>query len=236
MKYIRTALLTAITAILCISSFASRGFSSPAAVQDCDLCDQLRISDLKSQIISIATANQTRRDNIQEVRAQLQPLATELIACVPERTEAEKAAQVAGGWYSLWSDYRFGPFVDYAQVYQVVDGDGFYYNISKNSAPFGTFTNYLRGAFSDAGDFLRIEFTRSITVNNWLAAGSDLTDLSDAVESGAINGPDEPRGPIGVQGNLKNAFVDDQLRIVSGRSDGEASDGLFVLIRSEVVR
>jgi hypothetical protein len=195
-----------------------------------------RVAHLKSQIITLATANQTRRDNIVEVRAELQPLVDELLSITPERAESEKAAQVAGGWYSLWSDYRFGPFVDYAQVYQVVDLDGFYYNISRNVAPFGTTTNYLRGAFVDAGSFLRIEFTRSISVNDWLTAGQDLVELSAAVESGAIDGPDDPRGPIGVEGNLQNAYVDSELRIVVGRSDGEPSDGMFVLVRSDVIR
>ena len=217
MKYFCKKLSIGLVATISLTAFATSGISMTDTVTDCS-CDQSQV------------------DNQVQVRAELQPLVTELIACSPERTEAEKLHQVVGGWYSLWSDMRFGPFVDYSQVYQVVDADGFYYNISKNVAPFGVFTNYLRGAFADSGSFLRIEFTRSIAVNGWLAAGLSLTDLSDGVESGAINGPDTPNGPIGVQGNLKNAFVDDQLRIVIGRSDGEPSDSIFVLVRSDFVR
>ena len=236
MKSALKVVLTVLTSILAISILTVPSFGLDDKVVGGRVCDQSRVIELKSQIVSIATSNQTRRDNIDQVQAQLQPLLSELIALVPYRTETDKAYQVAGGWYNLWSNSRFGPFVDYAQVYQVVDKDGFYYNISKNVAPFGTFTNYLRGAFSDAGDYLRIEFTRSITVNGWLNSGLNLSELSDAVESGAIDGPDEPRGPIGVQGDLRNAFVDDQLRIVIGRSDGDAFDSIFILIRSDVVR
>ena len=227
---------TPLSKLAAIFTFATLSIAATEVSAKNVSCPSQRVAELKSQIITIATANQTRRDNILEVRAELQPLVYELLSITPERTESEKAEQVAGGWYSLWSDYRFGPFVDYAQVYQVVDLDGFYYNISRNVAPFGTTTNYLRGKFADAGAFLRIEFTRSFSVSDWLLAGQDLVELSGAAESGVINGPDDARGPIGIQGNLKNAYVDSELRIVVGRSDGEPSDGMFVMLRSDSIR
>ncbi|MCX6116855.1 MAG: hypothetical protein NT027_04890 [Proteobacteria bacterium] len=235
MKSLFGTLPKVLVATIGLFAFANSGMSTTDASSDLR-CSQRGVAKIKKKIIAISTANQTKIDNRVQVRAELQPLVNRLLACTPERTEAAKLHQVAGGWYSLWSDYGFGPFVDYSQVYQVVDADGFYYNVSKNVAPFGTFVNYLRGSFVDSGSFLRIEFTRSIAVTGWLESGLKLSDLSDDVESGAINGPDTPNGPIGVKGNLKNAYVDDHLRIVTGRSDGEASDGMFVLVRSDTIR
>lgn len=214
-------------AILTVFALASSPIATAAGVD--------RIDELKSEIISIARDNQLRQDNLAEVRAELQPLVDELVSLVPARTEAEKKDQVVGSWRSLWSDMPFGPFVDYANVYQAVYADGFYYNISRVVPPAGgAMTGYLRGAFADAGDRYRIEFTRNIAVGGWLATGTDLSLAGLAVESGDVTGRDVP-GPVGVQGDLQNTYVDCELRIVTGKSDGDAADSLFVLERAESV-
>ncbi len=40
-------------------------------------------------------------------------------------------------------------------------------------------------------------------------------------------------GPIGIQGNLENLYVDHDLRIVIGNSDGEEDIDLYILTRSD---
>ena len=193
-----------------------------------------RIAQLKAQITEIATANQLRQDNLPAVRAQLQPLVDELVALVPARTEAEKAPEVVGGWRNLWSDMTFGPYLDYANIYQVVYADGFYYNISRLTPPHAEVTGYLRGVFADAGDHLAIEFTANVTVPGWLPTGADLVAAGRRVETGATVGTDQP-GPIGVRGRLQNTYVDATLRIVTGQSTTDARDSLFVLERAPTV-
>ena len=210
-------------------------FVGLAAPDSCQCGDPDRITDLKAQITTIALTNQLNQANLPAVRAQIQPLVDELVASVPSRTEAEKSAQVIGGWQNLWSDMSFGPMIDYQNVYQVVYAGGFYYNISKLLLPTGDQTAYLRGSFADAGDHYDIQFTKNFSVPGWLQPGSQLIDAGMAAEQGQVTGTDLP-GPIGVRGNLQNTYVDDDFRIVTGKSDGDAQDFLFVLKRFDAIQ
>ena len=207
-------------AFVCASSVALGGADTES-----------RIAALKSEIRTIALENQLRQDNLPEIRAQLQPLVDELESLVPARTESQKKEQVVGVWHSLWSDMSFGPVVDYANVFQVVYPEGFYYNISREVLPNGAVaTGYLRGSFADVGDSYRIEFTRNAIADGWFDPGVDLWSAGLAVENGTVRVMDVP-GPVGVRGDLQNVFVDEDLRIVVGKSDDDEADSMFVLSR-----
>ncbi len=193
-----------------------------------------RMEQLKQSILSIASANTSRTDNYPEVRNQLQPLVNELLALAPDLLEAEKLPQVVGGWRNLWSDMPFGPGVDPTQVYQAVSSAGYYYNISRVVTNQGDFTGFLRGAYSDQGCFLNIEFTANSIRADFFAAGTHLLALAEAFEAQTIPATSIP-GPIGVKGVLVNAYVDRDLRIVTGNSSSDADMSIFILERANAI-
>lgn len=131
-----------------------------------------------------------------DVRNQLQPLVNELLALAPDRLEAEKLPQVVGAWRNLWSDMPFGEDVDPAQVYQAVSSAGYYYNISRVVTARGEFTGFLRGAYSDQGSYLGIEFTANSISPDFFAPGTPLLPWAEAFESQTIPATSIP-GPIG---------------------------------------
>ena len=107
------------------------GFANAADVEN------LSFAELKSQIVTIAAKNTNRLDNWVEVRAELEPLVEELVArsgqSVDERVEGK-----VGSWKQLWTDdtddtrpNNAFSSLDRARTFQVVDADGFFYNISE---------------------------------------------------------------------------------------------------------
>jgi hypothetical protein len=209
---------------LSIAGMAGAGQPDPAS----------RLEQLKQSIRSIASTNTSRTDNYLEVRHQLQPLVNELLALAPDRLEAEKLPQVVGGWRNLWSDMPFGQGVDPNQVYQAVSSAGYYYNISRVVTVQGNFTGFLRGAYSDQGSYLAIEFTANSIRPDFFAPGTQLLPLAEAFEAQTIPATSIP-GPIGVKGVLINAYVDQDLRIVTGNSENGPSMNLFILERAETI-
>ena len=193
-----------------------------------------RVAELKKEIKTIALANIDRTDNFPAVRSQLQPLVDELISLAPAKLEADKLALVAGGWRNLWADQGFGPGTDAKQVYQAVSADGYYYNISLTKTPVGEFTNFLRGAYTDGGNLLNIEFTANSIRKDFFPAGTPVLALAQDFEAGKITALPIP-GPIGVKGTLVNAYVDQDFRIVTGNSKINAATNLFLLERADVI-
>ena len=193
------------------------------------------IDQLKSEILSISAQYTNEIELADEAREILQPLVDELVALTPVRTEAEKLDQVAGGWKNVWSFRTFGFGIDNNQVYQIVSKDGYYYNFSKINLGKVEFATFLRGAYEDVGEQLRIEFTNNNIRLGFYPLGTNLMELGESFEAGEIRSVAIP-GPIGVTGDLINLYVDEDLRIVTGRSDGETVDDLFILRRvSEIV-
>lgn len=189
----------------------------------------------KAKVRAIANANMTRTDNVEAVRAQLDPLVAKLAAHFGDRPVSAKLPLVEGAWRQLWTDfpYPMAPFLtmDSTQVYQVVTSDGYYYNLGDNRA-FGLFglTGVLRGAYVANGNKLNIQFTNSGFRFGRLAKGEDLFALATGLESGDRSylslpgGGKAPNGPVGISGTLETLYVDADLRIERG-TQNDFSDG-----------
>ena len=204
---------------------------SPSASAHAGHDPQTRL--LKRKILRIAERNRENPDRLR-IRNRLDPLVNTLVERTPNLTQEERARLVQGSWRSLWSDQEFGRGVDYSQVYQVVTGDNYYYNISKVHSPDGVVTNYLRGAFEAKDSYLAIEFTANAIVPGFPEDQTDLYQLATSYEAGEIRGIDIP-GPLGVTGALLNIYVDRDLRIVYGNSSSDTRPRLFILRRQSTV-
>jgi hypothetical protein len=162
-----------------------------------------------------------------------------------------------GPWFAAWyEDTSFFPSnflfsADRNNTYQVVR-NGFYYNIAKFDvgAIFRrrSWTNYLKGEFtikdpkteSSWGEKRRnvidLTFTRISLKRGFIAADASLPGYIDALDRGDISrGALRFRLGANSKGDLWNLFVDDDLRVCYGVSDGSVVGGLFVLTRQEFV-
>ena len=192
------------------------------------------IQFLKKWILQIAYINQDNDARLR-IRNRLDPLVNRLLELTPSLTEEQRSALVVGSWKSIWSDQAFGFGVDVSQVYQVVNPDGYYYNISKVETEQGVFTNFLRGAYEDKGSYLAIVFTDNEIVPDFFEEGTDLVELAENFEKGDISNSQSIPGPIGITGVLMNIYVDDSLRIVYGNSLSDSRPRLFILERFEEI-
>ncbi|QLY26628.1 PAP/fibrillin family protein [Bdellovibrio sp. KM01] len=184
-----------------------------------------RVTELKQQILEISHAAQGEYDgddNSAEVRAQLDPLVTELVSLVPARTETEKLPQVVGSWQQVWSDGPGGGVPGAGAlanaVFQVVFPDGYYWNVAKNKFAGIEAMGFLRGKFAIDTDKLNIEFTKSVGSPKWVAAGTESYLLAMRAEVGTYDKIPTP-GPIGKKGFLANTYVDEDIRICTGGGD-----------------
>lgn len=213
---------------------ATQAFASSLVAEE-------RLAELKSQIIAIATTNQEDLTNLANVRAQLDPLVAEL-AGLQSLSAEESLERKVGSWQQLWTDdaddlksNNLFVTVDRKQTFQVVRNDGIFYNVSVIKLPLGLrFSAFLEGAYAPAGDVLSLEF-KSLR----LRIGG-LGDVTGTVEKAVNNeliglvpfpgGAKRPNGPVGVKGEIKTVFIDEDLRVDYGKNLDDGILDLFVLV------
>jgi hypothetical protein len=213
-----------------------------------------RIVELKEEIVRIASANTTRTDNIDEVRAQLDPLVDELEQYFIANRPDDEPELLEGAWKSLWYD---DPDIDSGEtflaidrknVYQVVF-DNFYYNVTNNKLRIFGFRptvvhSFLKGNFTltnlpdetNVGEprlnVVDLEFDDNVVRFGEIPRDKDLVELVKKVESGASKTLLVP-GPKGITGQLWNVYLDDELRISAGVQDDNGVRDLYILRRVE---
>lgn len=212
---------------------------------DCDNEDtQTKIIELRNKILEEAENARTAcddGDNTAEIRASLSVMVDELIALVPQRTEAEKAEEVAGGWFQVWSDNPFTTVpnicFDTNHIYQIVSPDGYYYNISQVNAFGNSLGYFIRGIYQLGENALPVEFTDAYFSTGPLPTGMDLVSLTDQAENEEIMRAQIPPTPvIGITGTLGNIYVDDLLRIITDGTPASGSSDLYIMRRQATVR
>lgn len=200
------------------------------------------LTDLKSEIVSVARSYAGQDDKLVEARTTLDPLVKAIAKYNVEKTAADQLPLLVGAWKEIWSDEREpappGFAIDRLQVYQVIDPNGFFYNFADTTTPFGPGVGILRGKYEPrSGVALNIEFTASKFRTESLAPGANLVDLVASVEAEGPStaSPDKPQGPVGVKGILENVYVDQDLRVAIERDPAENVRALFILERTPVV-
>ncbi len=204
-----------------------------------------RAEALKKAIVLIAERAKgtcDEDDNDPAVTRVLNRLTDKLVRAVPARTESEKLPQVAGGWKLVWSDLEVSgqggePVCTSTDgVYQVVSPNNYYWNIFTARPPGGeASTGFLRGKYETTPNRLKIEFTELAVSPSVPPPGTDLVDLADRAENGEFI-PLPPGNGVGVTGELRNEYVDDEVRIVRGSDDRPGNpESIFVLVRADVV-
>jgi len=217
----------------------------------------LELVAVRQQVIDLATANTTRRDNIAEVREQLDPLVQQLGDWFAANRPADEVQLTQVPWRNLWYDdpdisfdvdfVVFSFRLDRNQIYQVIE-EGFYYNVSESVLRiFGRewrLQNYLKGAYqiirasTDANqgeprlNTVDLEFADNRLQYGRIPRFLTLSQLVQLVETYPWLTFQIP-GPNGVTGELWNIYVDEELRIAAGFDDREPEIiDLYILRKS----
>ncbi|MBQ46191.1 MAG: hypothetical protein CMP10_01620 [Zetaproteobacteria bacterium] len=205
--------------------------------------NSLSISELKQEILDIAAANTERLDNFKEVRGKLDPLVKALKAkgdqSVQERVEGK-----IGSWQQLWTDdsddtrpNNFFSQIDRSRTFQVVDPNGFFYNVSEMKTAIKLrLTVFLRGTYAKQGEGISIKFTN---IDIKALGTKDITDTTYKLENkeekffAATRFSEYPNGPVGAEGYIDTVYVDDEMRVDYGYNTADEVIDLFVLKRME---
>jgi len=219
---------------LLLATVAQSGFA--LSVKDAS------IQDLKTEIQKIASENQARTDNYQEVRTQLEPLVKELVDRTSQSAE-ERLTGKYGTWQQLWTDdaddtrpNNFLTRIDRTRTFQVVDPKGFFYNVSEMETAINLrLTVFLRGEYKKEGSGVGIKFTN---LDIKVLGIRDVEDITYKLENKqekffpATKFSQYPsRGPVGAEGFIDTVYVDDELRIDYGFNKADKVVDLFVLKR-----
>ncbi len=239
-----------VTSVLLLALFGCASPESAVAGQDAALAN--RIFELKDEIVRIASENTTRTDNIEEVRAELDPLIDELEQYFIANRPENELELLEGAWKSLWYD---DPDINSAEaflsidrdsVYQVVF-DNFYYNVTNNQLRIFGFRptvvhSFLKGNFTltnlpdetNVGEprlnVVDLEFDDNVVRFGKIPRNEDLVQLVKKVESGALRTLLVP-GPKGITGELWNVYLDDEIRISAGVQDDNGVRDIYILRR-----
>ena len=212
-----------------------------------------RIALAKAEIKRIASQNTTNKENIKEVREQLEPHISVLADYFSKNRPSNEVELTQGTWKNLWyddPDIDRGPGflkLDRERIWQVIDKN-FYTNVAESKFSLfglrlGTLQSFVKGNYTIGeeadpvpGDgrprknVINLEFDDNRARLGKLPANANLQDLVDAVESKETWTLTVP-GPKGIKGELWNLYVDDNIRISAGIQKGESkSDGLDLYI------
>jgi hypothetical protein len=218
------------------------------------LTDTSAPSDLiviKDRIMQLAAENTTRLDNLDEVRKQLDPLVEQLESYYLANPPQDEKALFKGAWRNLWFDDRdinqFDPYLlDRTSIYQVVY-DSFYYNVANKTLYQGDqivdqVHTFLKGEYAlvpqsttsssavPQRNIAQLRFVDNRQRPGSIPQNTPLADYVLKVDSGELPAKTIP-GPIGVTGELFNAYLDDELRISKGRQTGQPDRiDLFIFV------
>jgi hypothetical protein len=223
-----------------MSSFASSLVSSfaLAAPKSAE-----RLAFVKKQLLEISRINAPRLDNWKEVRGILQPLAEEVSSYQFALSAQEQIEAKAGVWQQLWTDdtddLRANNPVqktDRERTYQVVFGNGVFYNLAEIKTPVAKFSGFLRGEYEVAEEVFNLEFTDLKLKLGTLGSANELLTTVTKAEEGTLNGLfglpvplKYPRGPIGAKGTIKSIYIDNELRVDIGANVADGIQDLFIL-------
>ncbi len=212
-----------------------------------------KVASAKAEIKRIASKNTTNKENIKEVREQLEPHISVLADYFSKNRPSNEVELTRGTWKNLWyddPDIDRGPGflkLDRERIWQVIDKN-FYTNVAESKFSLfglrlGTIQSFVKGNYTVgeeaepvSGDgrprknIINLEFADNRARPGKIPENANLQDLVDAVESKERWTLTVP-GPKGIKGELWNLYVDENIRISAGIQKGKSkSEGLDLYI------
>ena len=207
-------------------------------------------SDLKAQILEMASSYEGQGDPDQSKQRSLDNLVNKLVKENPMPPVKDRISLLSGAWKQVWGPYDYrnddggiDPTIGVREIYQVIFPEGYYYNVAPYY-PKGDQSreqiSLLRGVFKfDKKDpmALNVRFTKYPGVGS-RPAGLGLWELAELAESNQL--PNlitiVPTWVVKLffrGGKLEEVYTDRDMRITYGTSR-RAGSRRFVYIMTRV--
>ena len=110
--------------------------SSICSAKDLNL---MTLEELKTELVSRASKYSGLGDPDYKIQNELEPFVNRMIELNPQAPVKDRLPQLYGVWKQVWGPYEYrddnrqvDPTLGVNEIYQVIDPDGFYYNVSPN--------------------------------------------------------------------------------------------------------
>ena len=117
----------------------------------------MTLEELKTELVTRAAKYTGKGDPDFKIQNELEPFVKRMIELNPQPPVKDRLSLIYGVWKQIWGPYDYknddrqvDPTLGVNEIYQVVDPDGFYYNVSPNykkGNPKKEKINYLKGQY-----------------------------------------------------------------------------------------
>jgi hypothetical protein len=198
-----------------------------------------RVSELKSDIMTLARASEGKPDLDGKLQAALEEKVQDLEKIIPFETSSEKAKKIIGPWRQVFGPYSatgdgsipFGSRTD--KIYQIIYPQGMFYNVALFEKAGVKLVFLLKGEYKITDEAIDGLFVRnSIIAKNVSEEG--LFNLPAKVEDGSLSATHLPRQlpPVGQGGKLFEVYADKDIRILRGQTPQFKRPALYIMERS----
>jgi hypothetical protein len=211
--------------------------------------NSMTIEELKSELVLRASKYTGQGDPDYKIQNELEPFVNRMIELNPQAPVKDRLHLLYGVWKQVWGPYdyrddtrRVDPSIGVNEIYQVIDPDGFYYNVSpsyKNGNLKKEKINYLKGQYSLSKtnpNGLDVKFLKFPGMSK-RPEGRPIYDFVKEAEEGTL--PNQvtivPTFIVRIffgGGTLVEVYTDETIRILYGSNKDEFKKKyLYVMIR-----
>jgi hypothetical protein len=210
---------------------------------------KLEIEELKKELITLAKTFEGKGDPDFKIQNKLEPYVKRLLELSPQPPVKDRLPLLYGVWKQVWGPYDYqnddrgvDPTLGVKEIYQVVDPDNFYYNVSpnyKNGDRSKERINYLKGHYSLSKtdpNGLNVRFLKfpGMSVR---PTDRPIYDFVKEAEDGTLPNKITVVPTFIVRiffggGTLREVYTDENLRILYGTNSKEfKQDYLYIMTR-----
>jgi hypothetical protein len=210
---------------------------------------EAEIAEMKRELIYLASQFTGQGDPDFKIQNQLEPYVERLLKMNPQPPVKERLTLLHGVWKQVWGPYDYrndergvDPTLEVTEIYQVVDPDNFYYNVSpnyKNGDRSRERINYLKGQYSlskSDPNGLDVRFVKFPGMSQ-RPIGRPIYDFVKEAEDGTLPNmitvvPTPIVRLFFTGGTLREIYTDETLRILYGSNTKEFKKKyLYIMIR-----
>jgi hypothetical protein len=209
----------------------------------------LEIEELKRELITISSKYTGKGDPEFKIQTELEPYVQRLLTLSPQPPVKDRLHLLYGVWKQVWGPYDYrndnrevDPTLGVTEIYQVIDPDNFYYNVSpnyKNGDRSKERISYLKGKYllsrTDPNG-LDVRFVKFSGMSK-RPIDRPIYDFVKEAEEGTLPNQISIVPTFVVRtffggGTLREVYTDETLRILYGSNGKEFKNKyLYIMIR-----
>ncbi len=209
----------------------------------------MSLEELKSELVLRASKYTGQGDPDFKIQNELEPFVKRMIALNPQPSVKDRLPLLYGVWKQVWGPYEYDkddrsvdPSLGVNEIYQVVDPDGFYYNVSpnyKNGNRANERINYLKGQYRPSKtnpNGLDVKFLKFLGMSK-RPEGREIYEFVEEAENDTLPNQVTVVPTFIVRlffggGTLLEVYTDESIRILYGSNNDEFKNKyLYIMVR-----